>query len=364
MTVEPPGPERMARSAPTAHETARIAPSQLAERRRADPAPTLLDVRPTEERRLGHLPGDRAIPLPELPRRLGEIPRDRPLIVYDHTGEEAIRAAALLAQQGFPEVSALSGGLDAYAAEVDRGMPRYEREGDGHLVVPLPRPATGCLAYLLVDPVERRAIVVDPGLDPAPYLGLLSGGGLALTAIVETHSHADHLAGHAALHERTGAPIYLSPRSPASYPHRTLGDGEELRAGGLALGSFESPGHTLDHLTLRLGGRIFTGDSLFIGGCGRTDLPGGDPERLFTTFRERYDRLPDATIVHPAHFGPKQGLPEGTVSTLGTERATNEALRIRDRAEFVRYMTEGWPPKPADFDRILSANLADGAPAG
>jgi glyoxylase-like metal-dependent hydrolase (beta-lactamase superfamily II) len=175
---------------------------------------------------------------------------------------------------------------------------------------------------------------------------------------VETHSRADHLAGHARLHERTDAPVYLSVRSPSAFPHRPLGQGEELRAGGLALGVLETPGHTRDHLTLTLGDRIFTGDSLFVGGCGRTDLPGGDPNLLFDTFRARYDPLPDPTEVYPAHFGPKQGLPDGFSTTLGAERASNDALKIRDRAEFVRYMTEGWPPKPTDFDRILGANLA------
>ncbi len=349
-------------SAPGAASPSLLSPAELARRRTPDSPLLLLDVRSADERRRGHLPGDVGVPLSELPERLAELPKGRPIVVYDRRGEFAPRAAGLLGPAGFGPVAALAGGLEAYARDVDPSVGWLTGGAPDVFLAALPRPETGCLAYLLGDPVERRAILVDPGLDVAPYLARLREGDWSLSAIVETHSHADHLAGHADLHAKTDAPVYVSRRSPAAYPHRSLESGEEIRAGALALGILESPGHTLDHLTLTLGDRLFTGDSLFLGACGRTDLPGGDPNRLFDTFRERYDPLPDATEVHPAHFGPRQGLPEGFASTLGIERATNEALRFRDRAAFVRYMTEGWPPKPADFDRILTANLAD-APA-
>ncbi|MCI4367804.1 MAG: MBL fold metallo-hydrolase [Thermoplasmata archaeon] len=174
-----------------------------------------------------------------------------------------------------------------------------------------------------------------------------------------THTHADHLAGHAPLHARTGAPIYLSHRSPAAFPHLELAAGDTVEVGAIALGTLETPGHTRDHLTLRLGDRIFTGDTLLLGACGRSDLGDGDPRLLYESLHETLGRLSDETEVYPAHYGPKHALPVKYVSTLGFERASNEALRVPTEAEFVQYMTEGWPPKPAEFERIVAANLAD-----
>lgn len=353
-------PPHAHRAAPVGPAPAVVAPAELRRRILGPEPPALLDLRAPAERELGHLPGDVGLPFAELPKRLGELARDRAWVVYDRAGRDAPAAAAFLAERGFPRVSVLEGGLDAYAREVDPSVGRYDDRGAALLVVPLPRPETGCLSYFLGDPVARQAIVVDPGIEPAPYVHRLRQGGWKLAAIVETHTHADHLAGHAPLHLLTDAPIYVSRRSPAAYPHRPLSAGEEITAGALRLQILETPGHTRDHLTLRLGDRIFTGDSLLIGACGRTDLGGGDPELLFDTFRTQYAPLSDATEVYPAHFGPLHALPERFVSTLGFERATNEALRLATREAFVQYMTEGWPPKPADFDKIVKANLADG----
>ncbi|EQD67107.1 beta-lactamase domain protein, partial [mine drainage metagenome] len=176
--------------------------------------------------------------------------------------------------------------------------------------------------------------------------------------IVETHTHADHLAGHAALRAATGAPIYTSHRSPAAYPHRPLTDGEGIRFGREEITVLETPGHTLDHVTLRVREQAFTGDTLLIGSCGRTDLGGGDPDRLYESLTDKLLRLPSATEVYPAHYGAQHALPDRYVSTIGFERRTNEALTLGSREAFLRYMTEGWPPKPAEFDRIVAANLA------
>jgi len=282
------------------------------------------------------------------------------VVVYDRYGEGARRAAAFLRAHGVPNVAALEGGLDEYARWIDPAIGRLGPSDrlEEIVVVQLPRPETGCLAYLLGDPSERRAILVDPGIDPSPYRARLKDGGWTLSAIVETHTHADHLAGHGPLHAATGAPIYVSHRSPASYPHERLSEGSTVEAGALALVARETPGHTQDHLTLRLGHRVFTGDTLLIGTCGRTDLGGGSPDLLWESFRNVYDRLPSETEIYPAHFGPKHALPARYVSSLGFERATNEALRIASREDFVRYMTEGWPPKPDGFERIVAANLA------
>jgi glyoxylase-like metal-dependent hydrolase (beta-lactamase superfamily II)/rhodanese-related sulfurtransferase len=337
-----------------------IAPRELAALLVSDRPPVLLDVRPARERRLVHLPGDRAVPLEELEAALPTLPRDRPLVAYDHLGFRARSAVGFLESRGFPLAAALEGGLDEYARVVDDSLPRYPVDDpeSGLLMIQLPRPETGCLAYLVADANAGVAVVIDPGHDVAPYRALLQEHGWSLAAIVESHTHADHLAGHAALHAATGAPIWVSHRSPAAYPHRTLTEGEAVRFGTEEITVLETPGHTRDHLTLRVRDRIFTGDTLLLGSVGRTDLGDGSPDLLYQSLTEKLLRLPESTEVYPAHFGAHHALPDRYVSTLGFERASNEALRLGSLAAFRTYMTEGWPQKPADFDRIVAANLS------
>jgi sulfur dioxygenase len=322
--------------------------------------PLLLDVRPTAERNLARIEGARSIPFAELPSRLGELPKNQRIVAYGHFGEEGVRAAKLLRASGFTAVTFLEGGIEEYARLVAPELGRYAPVGepDRLLLLQLPRPATGCLAYLLADVEEKVAVILDPGAEPEPYLGTLADRGWKLGAIVETHTHADHRAGHAALAARTGAPIYLSHRSPAAYPHRTLTEGEELTFGAHALRVLETPGHTRDHLSLHVVGRVFTGDTLLIGSCGRTDLADGDPELLWESLHTKLLALPDATEVLPAHYGAKHALVDRYVSSIGLERRTNEALTLPSREAFLAYMREGWPPKPANFDRIVGENLA------
>jgi sulfur dioxygenase len=336
-----------------------VGPSELKALLDGPDPPVVVDVRPPAERRLGHLPKDRSVPLAELPKRIDELPKDRPVVVYCHFGSDARRAVDFLRGRGYLLAAALEGGIDEYARIADPEVSRYGTDvRDGTLWFhQIPRPETGCLAYLVGDPGSGKAVVVDPGRDPAPYLAALAEGRWDLVAIVETHTHADHLAGHAALHARTEAPIYVSRLSPAQYPHKRLAEGDAIPFGDEAIHILETPGHTRDHLTLRVRDRVFTGDTLLVGACGRTDLGDGSPELLYESLTEKLLRLPDTTEVYPAHFGRRHALVERYCSTVGFERATNEALNQGSREAFLRYMTEGWPPKPTDFDRIVAENL-------
>ena len=323
--------------------------------------PILLDVRPADQRSIAHLEGDVWIPLEELAQRARELPPHSSLVVYCHHGGTATSAVNLLRAAGRTAVALLEGGIDEYARLVDPTVPRYREDPSERLVLQqFPNLRTGCLAYLLHDRSSQEAVLVDPGLEIAPYVRALEDHGLRLRAIVETHTHADHLSGHAALHARTGAPIWLSHRSPAQYPHRTLVEGQGITFGSSEVLVLETPGHTLDHLSLRADGAVFTGDTLLPGSCGRTDLGAGDPSLLWDSLTDKLLRLPDETEVFPAHYGHLHGLPppERYSSTIGFERRSNEALTQPTREAFLTYMTEGWPPKPAGFERIVEANLA------
>jgi glyoxylase-like metal-dependent hydrolase (beta-lactamase superfamily II)/rhodanese-related sulfurtransferase len=338
----------------------RILPAELSALLHGDSPPVLLDVRPADQRAIARLPGDRWIPFDELAERAGEIPRSR-IVVYCHHGGAAQRAAELLRRAGRQEVAVLEGGIDEYARAVDPTLPRYRDPPGGSWVLQqFPNHATGCLAYLLRDRDGDEAIVIDPGQNVEPYLEAVKRQGLRLRAVVETHTHADHLSGHAELHRRTSAPIWLGRRSPAQYAHRPLEDGDGIPLGRSELLVWETPGHTRDHLSLRLDGAVFTGDTLLPGSCGRTDLGDGDPDRLWESLTSKILTLPDETEVFSAHYGPLHGLPppERYSSTIGFERRTNEALLQPDRPAFLAYMTDGWPSPPPEFDAIVRANLS------
>jgi glyoxylase-like metal-dependent hydrolase (beta-lactamase superfamily II) len=321
--------------------------------------PYLLDVRPDAERRFARLPNDHHAPLESIAGALASLPRERPIVVYDHLGFRARVAVEFLQENGFDRAAALEGGLEEYARVADPGLARYPVDDPASRVYlrQLARPESGCLAYFLGDIDERVGVILDPGREVEPYRALLAEGDWRLAAIVETHTHADHLAGHSALHAATGAPIYVSHRSSAEYPHRRLAEGEGVRFGAEELLVLETPGHTRDHLTIRVRERIFTGDALLLGSCGRTDLGDGSPELLWESLTDKLLKLPAETEVYPAHYGAKHALPERYVSTLGFELASNEALRQPSREAFLAYMTEGWPPKPANFEKIVRANL-------
>jgi glyoxylase-like metal-dependent hydrolase (beta-lactamase superfamily II)/rhodanese-related sulfurtransferase len=336
-----------------------VSPADLRRLLESDAPPLLLDVRPAEERAIVHLPGDLHVPLDTISATLTSLPHDRPLVAYDHFGARARRAARFLQSRGFPLAAALEGGLEEYSRVADPDLARYpEDDPSAHLFLrQIPRRDAGCLTYFVGDRDAREGIIIDPGIDIAPYRSLLAEGGWRLVGIVETHTHADHLAGHSALHTATDAPILLSRRSEARYPHRTLSEGDAVGFGREEVVILETPGHTPDHLTLKVRDKVFTGDTLLLGSCGRTDLGGGSPEALYASLTEKLLTLPSETEVYPAHYGAKHALVERYVSTIGFERVRNEALTQGSLASFVRYMTEGWPPKPADFERIVSANL-------
>jgi glyoxylase-like metal-dependent hydrolase (beta-lactamase superfamily II) len=336
-----------------------IAPRELKRLTEGTSPPYILDVRPASERRVARLPGDHHLPLHALATSLSSLPRDRPIVAYDHVGFLAREAVGFLQEHGFPFSAALEGGIDEFSRVADPAIPRYEfdRVGVDVVIRQIPRPDSGCLAYFVGDPDERVGVLVDPGREIDPYLAILREHDWHLAAIVETHTHADHLAGHAALHAATDAPIYVSHRSPAQYPHRPLADGDALSFGREEIRVLETPGHTRDHLTLRVRDTIFTGDTLLLGSCGRTDLGDGSPDLLWESLTDKLLRLPDATEVYPAHYGPAHALADRFVSSLGFEKATNEALLQRSREAFLAYMTDGWPPKPADFETIVRTNL-------
>ncbi len=229
----------------------------------------------------------------------------------------------------------------------------------------------GCLAhasYLIADERSRVAAVVDPQRDIEQYLADARAGGYSIDYVFLTHFHADFLAGHIELRDRVGARICLGRRAEPEFDARRLGDGERIEYGDVRLEILETPGHTPEGISILvydLAARpdapyaVLTGDTLFIGDVGRPDLMASVgvtaealADMLYDSLTTKLARLPDDTLVYPAHgAGSMCGkhLSTETVSTIGEQKRFNYALQPMDRETFARLVTAEQPEAPGYF---------------
>jgi glyoxylase-like metal-dependent hydrolase (beta-lactamase superfamily II)/rhodanese-related sulfurtransferase len=214
----------------------------------------------------------------------------------------------------------------------------------------------GCQSYLLGCPDSLAAVLIDPALQQLDrYRGLASSLGLHVKYVVDTHTHADHFSATRLLREALGAQVAMHRLSSTPHVDLRLDDGDMLAVGKLRLQVMHTPGHTRDSMCLTVGDRVFTGDTLLIGGTGRTDLPTGDPEALYDSLFGRLLALPPETLVFPAHDY------KGRVSsTIGREMAENPRLQKTDRGEFVEMMRRLNLTAPDHMTEALRTNLSGG----
>ena len=215
--------------------------------------------------------------------------------------------------------------------------------------------------YLLADPASREAVLIDPVFEQARRdAALIDELGLKLAWTIETHVHADHVTGAWLLREKLGSRIALSRSSNAEGADRYLEPGERLAFGKRHLEARATPGHTSGCTTYVLDDHsmAFTGDALFIRGCGRTDFQGGDARRLYRSVREQIFSLPDRCLIYPGH--DYRGL---TVTSVGEEKLYNPRLAESiGEGDFVGYMTNLGLPHPKQMDVAVPANLKCGKP--
>jgi glyoxylase-like metal-dependent hydrolase (beta-lactamase superfamily II)/rhodanese-related sulfurtransferase len=214
----------------------------------------------------------------------------------------------------------------------------------------------GCQSYLIGCGDSHSAILIDPHLNQIDtYLGFAARDGVRIRYVLDTHTHADHFSAAKELGRQLGVPVVASKLSPAPYADFRLDDGEILRVGGMRLRALHTPGHTRDSMCIVADDRVFTGDTLLIGGTGRTDLPTGDPDQLYDSLFGRVLKLDPALLVYPAHDykGRKN-------STIGDEIANNPRLQKRDRAEFVAMMNELNLAAPTHLTEALRTNMSGG----
>lgn len=208
------------------------------------------------------------------------------------------------------------------------------------------------LTYLLADPITGDAVIIDPVSEHiGAYISFLQEQELQLGWVLDTHVHADHITGAAGLREYTGARSAVGAGCAVDCADRLLQDGDTIVFGNEVLRVIPTPGHTSNCVTFHWRDRLFTGDALLIGGCGRTDFQGGDAGLLYDSITERLFPLPDETLVYPGH-----DYKGARVSCIGQEKGSNPRLAGRSRQEFIQLMTHLNLPRPLMMDSALPAN--------
>lgn len=215
--------------------------------------------------------------------------------------------------------------------------------------------------YLLADERQREALLIDPVFGQASRdLALLEELGLTLCLVVDTHAHADHITAAWLLQQETGCRIASARVIDAAHVDLPLDDGQKFGVDGVSLRALATPGHTNGCMSYVLADQsmVFTGDTLLIRGCGRSDFQQGSARKLYESITTRLFSLPDACLVYPAHDYNGR-----TVSSIGEEKAFNARVGGgANETDFVEYMNAMKLPHPKKIDEAVPANLRSGCP--
>jgi len=215
--------------------------------------------------------------------------------------------------------------------------------------------ATWTYTYLLADEQSKEAVIIDAVIEQVDRdVKLIQELGLTLKYAVDTHVHADHITAAGLLRERTGCQTGVAASEQVECVDMALQEGDVLSFGQHKLKVLETPGHTSGCLSFVTDGVVFSGDTLFIRGCGRTDFQAGDADTLYTSITEKIFSLPDETIVYPGH--DYKGM---MLSTVAEEKALNPRVKL-GRQGFVDLMNNLNLPMPKRIHEAVPANLKCG----
>jgi sulfur dioxygenase len=211
-------------------------------------------------------------------------------------------------------------------------------------------------SYLIASRHGGEALIIDPVLEKVDrYIQLLNELDLRLIKAIDTHLHADHITGLPALRERTQCITVMGEQTKADMVSMRVSDGDRVDIEGLSLDVLYTPGHTDDSYSYLISDRVFTGDTLLIRGTGRTDFQNGDPRAQYNSIFGKLLKLPDETLVYPAH-----DYKGDTVSTIGEERAFNPRLQVKSVQEYVELMNSLNLPNPKLMDVAVPTNMRVG----
>jgi glyoxylase-like metal-dependent hydrolase (beta-lactamase superfamily II) len=189
-------------------------------------------------------------------------------------------------------------------------------------------------SYIIADDSTKEAVVVDPNFNADAIIRIMRDQNLNVKYVINTHDHFDHTASNEDFRSNFGAKIVAHKLSHVNKDISVV-DNQIIRVGEIAIKVIHTPGHTQDSICLLVDDKLLTGDTLFVGECGRTDLPGGSAEDMYHSLFDKLMKLDDNIMVYPGHdYGPKPH------STIGVERRTNYVLQKRTVEEFVAFMSE------------------------
>ncbi|MDE1726200.1 MAG: MBL fold metallo-hydrolase [Thaumarchaeota archaeon] len=187
--------------------------------------------------------------------------------------------------------------------------------------------------YVIEDEQTNEAIIVDPSWDLDLVLEVIEKNSLQVKYVINTHHHFDHTIGNDAIVRKTGAKI-LQHKSSTLKNDMTVSEGDKIRFGHSELTVIHTPGHSKDSMCLVGDGKIFSGDTLFVGNCGRIDLPGGSAKELYHSLFDVVCKMDEGLVLYPGHnYG------SSTTSTIGREKKTNFVLQPRTEKEFLEFMS-------------------------
>ncbi len=190
-------------------------------------------------------------------------------------------------------------------------------------------------SYIIADTQTKQAAIVDSSYNADELVKIIQANDFKLEYIINTHGHSDHTAGNTELKSLFGAVIVGHERSKNN-PDQTVKDGQTLTVGAVTIKVIYTPGHTPDSICLLVdNSKLLTGDTLFVGECGRTDLPGGNAKNMYDSLFNKLSKLNDNLEVYPGHdYGSKRS------STIGEEKRSNYVLEPRSVEEFLEFMSQ------------------------
>ncbi|MCL7417791.1 MAG: rhodanese-like domain-containing protein [Halalkalicoccus sp.] len=355
-------------------------PAERVERmQRAGESFTLVDTRPGESYEAWHMPdavnftfgkeetltGERAA---EFDR---QVDGDRPIVTVCAKGISSQHFADELASAGYDDVAVLEGGMEAWSAVYDV----VEIAIDSVEILQIQRRAKGCLGYVVCDPETEKAAVVDATRHTEEFRDAARERGYEITAVLDTHVHADHVSGGRALASELGVPYYLGERARErglAYEYTPLERNEVLSIGSIDLKALSTPGHTSEMVTYLIGDEaLLSADTLFVDGTGRTELEfsedaGREGARMqYESIHRTLLAEPDSITLLPGHVTvTSEGEFEGGVpgepvrATVGDLRTGLEVLDLDEEA-FVERSLETLPEKPPNYERVIEVNRGE-----
>jgi glyoxylase-like metal-dependent hydrolase (beta-lactamase superfamily II) len=346
-----------------------LSPEDLRKALEARARLTVVDVRPAAEREEWSIPGSlhvdaydslRAGDRSVLAGFASALPQDRRVVTVCARGRTSVLAAEALQDLGF-SVSSLAGGMAGWTGAwntADVALPARARAR----VIQVRRVGKGCLSYIVGS--DAQAAVIDPAVDPAVYIKLAEQHGWTITAVLDTHVHADHVTRAYDLAERCRAPLYLPRQDRVRRPHSTLDDGAAVRVGSTSVQALRTPGHTHESTCYLIDdAAVCSGDTLFLNTVGRPDLATSDAEEprqraaaLFHSLHDRLLQLPDDMVVLPGHSNhalPFDGKP---FAAPFAEVRPAVKLAALGEADFIESVLARIPPTPPNHLQIVRIN--------